>query len=722
MPFFSITAFAAERSDYDLTLIGVLPLPVQDAQTVVFDSDDGNLSIDDTLDNQGDLIAGTQIERIDYRIFSSGGVDFPVAVVFPAGSAIVLIIPLDLDNNAISTEPLPVPGDFTSPSAISPAPEIAFEAANGGGNVPPVAEDDLASTEQDTAVAINVLNNDSDSDGGTLSVSAFDDPANGTVVDSGGGVLTYTPDAGFTGTDTFTYTVADGQGGDNTATVTVTVSAPAVPTTVDLEVYRILDGALNGALQAPPFGGTLAVDSSQLATATIDSDDAFLSIGDTVTTAGQGGLLNDETITDILIRELTLDGETVVVAVIRVGTVGDDISENLLVPLDVDAGEVTSANLDGVFDFGQEQITLPDPRLVDTTANNAPVAVDDSASTDTNSAVTIDVLENDSDSDGDDLTISAVGDASNGTVVNNGGDLTYTPDADFTGTDTFTYTVSDGEGGETSASVTVIVADPPVATVADLSVYRITDGALNAAIQGPPFGGALTLSPSQLATATIESDDAFLSAGDTVTTSGQGGLLTDETITDVLVRELTLDGDTIIVAIIRVGTVGDDISENLLVPLDVNAGEVSPDLLEGSFDFGDEPTVVPELVLVDTVALSLAADSTEVAEDGTLEVTVTRNGSSVLPLTVSLVSSDTGEATVPATVTIPAEAASATFTVSGVDDSIFDLNQPVTISASAVGLAPASSDLTVTNVTPAPTLSVSDVIVTEGDTDRLRLH
>jgi hypothetical protein len=104
--------------------------------------------------------------------------------------------------------------------------------------------------------------------------------------------------------------------------------------------------------------------------------------------------------------------------------------------------------------------------------NDPPTANDDDdtdgAFVDEDAWVTIDVLANDVDGDPipDPLTVQSVTDPPNGTVVNNGGDVTYTPDADFNGTDTFQYTVSDGRGGTDTAIVTVRVDpidDPPVA-------------------------------------------------------------------------------------------------------------------------------------------------------------------------------------------------------------------------------------------------------------------
>ncbi len=95
-----------------------------------------------------------------------------------------------------------------------------------------------------------------------------------------------------------------------------------------------------------------------------------------------------------------------------------------------------------------------------------PVAVDDTAVTDEDTPVTIDVLTNDSDPDNDDLTVTQAS-AQNGTaVIEADGTLTYTPDADFNGTDTISYTVSDGNSGTDTATVTVTVTpvnDAPVA-------------------------------------------------------------------------------------------------------------------------------------------------------------------------------------------------------------------------------------------------------------------
>ena len=93
-----------------------------------------------------------------------------------------------------------------------------------GVNDAPTAAADTATTAVDTAVIKDVLANDSDPDTtDTLSVSAVTQGTSGTVVDNGDGTVTYTPNAGFIGLDSFTYDISDGKGGSDTATVSVTV-------------------------------------------------------------------------------------------------------------------------------------------------------------------------------------------------------------------------------------------------------------------------------------------------------------------------------------------------------------------------------------------------------------------------------------------------------------------------------------------------------------------
>lgn len=91
--------------------------------------------------------------------------------------------------------------------------------------------------------------------------------------------------------------------------------------------------------------------------------------------------------------------------------------------------------------------------------NEDPVAVNDSTMTNVNQSVKINVLSNDSDADGDTLSISSVGTANHGTAMISNGVIMYTPSKGFVGTDSFTYVISDGKGGTDTATVSVVVKD-----------------------------------------------------------------------------------------------------------------------------------------------------------------------------------------------------------------------------------------------------------------------
>ena len=111
------------------------------------------------------------------------------------------------------------------------AVENASSNCDGGGigtNQPPVANNDSAVTNQNTAIDINVAGNDSDPDGSIVpsSIAIASGVKNGSTAKNNNGTVSYTPDTGFTGSDSFTYTVQDDGGAvSNLATVTITVGA-----------------------------------------------------------------------------------------------------------------------------------------------------------------------------------------------------------------------------------------------------------------------------------------------------------------------------------------------------------------------------------------------------------------------------------------------------------------------------------------------------------------
>ncbi|MET0070831.1 MAG: autotransporter domain-containing protein [Candidatus Thiodiazotropha sp.] len=120
-------------------------------------------------------------------------------------------------------------------------------------------------------------------------------------------------------------------------------------------------------------------------------------------------------------------------------------------------------------------------------------ALDDIASTPSNTAVTIDVLANDT---GTGLSVSALGTASNGTVVDNGdGTLTYTPNTDFAGEDSFTYTIIDGQSALDTATVTVIVtATLPATNAVDDTAATDVDQAVSIDLLANDTGSGISVS------------------------------------------------------------------------------------------------------------------------------------------------------------------------------------------------------------------------------------
>jgi hypothetical protein len=91
-------------------------------------------------------------------------------------------------------------------------------------------------------------------------------------------------------------------------------------------------------------------------------------------------------------------------------------------------------------------------------SNSAPVAQNDSAATTAGSSVIIRVLDNDSDPDGDSLSVASLSGVNGNAVINGDGTISFTPASGFSGSETFSYTISDGQGASASANVTVSVS------------------------------------------------------------------------------------------------------------------------------------------------------------------------------------------------------------------------------------------------------------------------
>ncbi|MFN6052574.1 MAG: Ig-like domain-containing protein, partial [Planctomycetia bacterium] len=294
-------------------------------------------------------------------------------------------------------------------------------------NDAPVAINDSYSTNEDTTLDVpvpGVLLNDTDVDGDPLTVYGVSGASHGTVILSIDGKFTYTPDPDFHGEDSFIYSVTDGKDISSYATVTITVN--------------------------PVNDAPVAINDSYST-----NEDVVLTI------AGPGVLANDSDVDMDPLSAMLVSGPANGVLVLN-----KDGSFTYTPNADFNGKDSFSykAN-DGSLDSNFATVTITVNPV-----NDAPVAVDDSYST--NEDTTLDVpvpgvLLNDTDVDGDLLKVYGVSGASHGTVnLSIDGKFTYTPDPDFHGEDSFIYSITDGKDISSYATVTITVNpvnDAPVA-------------------------------------------------------------------------------------------------------------------------------------------------------------------------------------------------------------------------------------------------------------------
>nr|WP_264301489.1 tandem-95 repeat protein [Vibrio parahaemolyticus] len=390
-------------------------------------------------------------------------------------------------------------------------------------NDAPVAKDDIATTQEDTAVTIDVLTNDTDVDGDTLSIQSASVPSDQGTVEIVDGKLVFTPAENFNGDAEITYTVTDGALTDQ-ATVKVTVNAlndtPEVesniadqtlaedftPYTIDLNTAFSDVDNVDGELTFSVSGNSNVNVSIENGIATISpTADWNGSEILTFTATDPSGESVSQTVnfTVTPLADIEADKTTVVEdtpTIIKV--LGNDTFEGdgKVVSLDTNNGPANgtvSVNPDGSVTYtpndnyvGKDTFTyvvtsggVSESTAVEvnvTPVNDAPVAKDDIATTQEDTAVTIDVLPNDTDVDGDKLSIqSASVPEAQGKVEIVDGKLVFTPAENFNGHAEIIYTVTDGElTDEAKVTVTVNpVNDAP--TIKVDAVESITEDAVN---------------------------------------------------------------------------------------------------------------------------------------------------------------------------------------------------------------------------------------------------
>ena len=300
-------------------------------------------------------------------------------------------------------------------------------------NDAPVAEPLTVSVEEDGSVTGQLVATDVDSTG--LTFAAVTQPTNGTlVVDPDTGAFTYTPNANFNGTDSFTFVSSDGE-------------ATSAPQTVTINV-----GAVNDAPVADSQNVAVNEDAELAGIATgSDIDGDMLSFG--VVTGPQHGSLSFDTATGAFLYTPTANFN------------GSDSFT-----FRANDGTANSANVATV------SITV-------NSVDDLPVAVDDDYKVDEDSSVASgsdvpSLAANDTPSGDGGNVWSLATQAAHGTaVVNVDGTFSYTPNANFFGTDSFTYQITDVDGDVSLATVSITVNpvnDGPLATITPTS-YTATE-------------------------------------------------------------------------------------------------------------------------------------------------------------------------------------------------------------------------------------------------------
>lgn len=307
------------------------------------------------------------------------------------------------------------------------------------------ASDLTASGDEDTKLTGTIVATDADGDTLTYALTTGGAPTNGVVTLDGTGGYTYTPDTDFNGNDSFTVEVSDGNGGIDTVTVDITVDA-------------VNDAPV---INADKSDLSTSGDEDTAITGTISATDLD---GDTLTfgLAPDGGPLNGGVVFDgnggyVYTPDANFNGTDTFTVAVSDGNGG------------VDTATVT-VTVDPVND---------DPLIDEDTSDLAPAGDEDTV-------ITGSILASDADGDTLSYALADDGEPSNGDLVLDGtGGYTYTPGADFNGTDSFTVEVTDEKGGVDTVTVNVTVDpvnDAPVATDSTFSTQE--DTTLNGSLTG----------------------------------------------------------------------------------------------------------------------------------------------------------------------------------------------------------------------------------------------
>ena len=434
---------------------------------------------------------------------------------------------------------------------------------SGGTNDAPVAVDDTGAVDEDATLSVSQVDgvidsNDSDVDGDTLSVTAIRTGSEagtgtagsvdgtttgtyGTLTLNANGSYTYVADQaaadaladGASASDTFTYEVSDGKGGTDTAEIVITVTG-----TNDAPVAVDDTGAVDedATLSVSQVDGVIDSNDSD-----VDGDTLSVTAIRTGSEAGTGTAGSVDGTTTGTYGTLTLNANgsyTYVADQAAADALADGASASDTFTYEVSDGK-------GGTDTAEIVITV-------TGTNDAPVAVDDTGAVDEDATLSVSQVDgvidsNDSDVDGDTLSVTAIRTGSeagtgtagsvDGTTTGTYGTLTLNANGSYTyvadqaaadaladgasASDTFTYEVSDGKGGTDTAEIVITVTGTNDAPVLDLDGGTSGTGYQSDYTEGGP---AVPIANSDIDIFDIDSSQ-FASASITLTNAQAGDQL-----------------------------------------------------------------------------------------------------------------------------------------------------------------------------------------------------
>ncbi|OFX10325.1 MAG: hypothetical protein A3G22_00005, partial [Alphaproteobacteria bacterium RIFCSPLOWO2_12_FULL_40_11] len=428
---------------------------------------------------------------------------------------------------------------YNSEANFNGVRELSYRIKDSGGNIIktntinllinfvndlPVANLSNVTVNEDATILIDVLANVSDVDGDEFNIIAISQPANG-IADIIGGKIIYKPDSQYNGNDSLIYTIKDSNGGVITKELTIKIlagnDAPIVQNVEDKIIkedniliidvlknsYDIDDedtltitnvsGADNGQILIVDNKLTYIPNANYFGSETIEytvSDGktqivknfniAIESVNDLpiATLASQSLDEDNVAIIDVLQFASDVDGDALAITGVSSPAHGIATIENGKITYTPYPNYFGSDSFNYVISDGNGGLTSKQINLAINNVDDVPqINIEGIFNSYEDHQIVFDILNNITDLDGDYLAITNVDGAQSGSVVIDNGSIIYTPNANYHGTETIEYTVTDGQSEITKELVINIasVNDSPVAVDDQINVLEDSDNVID---------------------------------------------------------------------------------------------------------------------------------------------------------------------------------------------------------------------------------------------------